>query len=39
MNRIYGITLAILLSVTAIHAQSQEKTVTITTNVGTMKAR
>ena len=39
MNRIYGITLAILLSITAIHAQSQEKTVTITTNVGTMKAR
>lgn len=39
MNKIYYLILALLTSLTAVNAQSTEKTVTINTNVGTMKAR
>ena len=39
MKRLYSLTLALLLATAGLNAQSQEKTVTITTNVGIMKAR
>lgn len=39
MKRLYSLTLALLLATARLNAQSQEKTVTITTNVGIMKAR
>lgn len=39
MKRIYCLSFILLLSVAGVYAQNQEKTVTIDTNVGTMKAR
>lgn len=39
MNKVYSLVLILLTAVVAVNAQSAEKTVTIKTNVGTMKAK
>lgn len=39
MNKVYSLVLLLLVAVAAVNAQSAEKTVTIKTNVGTMKAK
>lgn len=39
MNKVYSLVLVLLTAVVAVNAQSAEKTVTIKTNVGTMKAK